>query len=181
MHAGTRANAERAPKESRGCRYSKPTCNRSNTPTGRERSAKDTARRVHSLLNTGHGEVVDRDPSNCFGETPHAEPMKRVALRASGGGKLGLGPVAGNEMLAMLDRLRGRQPWIERSFAILYLGTRSPVATTWPGPSKTGRVKDRRCGRTCKLFNPAAFSTMFLIHLAPRRKFKTFWNRGKSL
>ncbi|MDE0534098.1 MAG: hypothetical protein OXI01_22005 [Albidovulum sp.] len=144
MHAGTRANAERAPKESRGCRYSKPTCNRSNSPPGRERSAKDTARRVHRLLNTGYGEVVDRDPSNCFGEIPYAEPMKCVASRVSDGGLLGLGPVAGNEMLAMLDWLRGRLLWIERSLAnrrpsdgalaVLLLDTRSPVPTALPGP-----------------------------------------------
>ena len=34
---------------------------------------------------------------------------------------LGLGPVTGNEMLAMLDWLAGRQPWIERSLANRHL------------------------------------------------------------
>ena len=41
-----------------------------------ERSANDAVRRVHSLLNTGHNEVVDCDLSNYFGEIPHAELMK---------------------------------------------------------------------------------------------------------
>ena len=38
------------------------------------------------------------------------------------GAMLGLGPVCGNEMLAMLDWLRRRQPWIERSLANRHLG-----------------------------------------------------------
>ena len=33
-----------------------------------QRSANDTVKRVHSLLNTGHYEVVDADLSNYFGE-----------------------------------------------------------------------------------------------------------------
>jgi len=35
---------------------------------------------------------------------------------------LNLGPVSGHEMLAMLDWLRTRQPWIERSLANRHLG-----------------------------------------------------------
>ena len=38
------------------------------------------------------------------------------------GAMLGLGTVCGNEMLDMLDWLRGRQPWIERSLANRHLG-----------------------------------------------------------
>ena len=38
------------------------------------------------------------------------------------GAMLGLGTVCGNEMLAMLDWLRRRQPWIERSLANRHLG-----------------------------------------------------------
>ena len=37
------------------------------------------------------------------------------------GAMLGLGPVTGNEMLAMLDWLRERQPWIEKSLANRHL------------------------------------------------------------
>ena len=54
------------------------------------RSAKDAVRRVHSLLNTGHNEVVDCDLSNYFGEIPHAELMKSIARRVSDGRMLGL-------------------------------------------------------------------------------------------
>ena len=38
------------------------------------------------------------------------------------GALLGLGPVSGNAMLGMLDWLRERQPWIERSLANRHLG-----------------------------------------------------------
>ena len=38
----------------------------------------------------GLGEVVDGDLSNCFGELPHAEPMRSVARRVSDGRMLGL-------------------------------------------------------------------------------------------
>jgi group II intron reverse transcriptase/maturase len=47
------------------------------------RSALDAVRRVHSLLNTGHTEVVDADLSGYFDEIPHAELMKSVARRVS--------------------------------------------------------------------------------------------------
>ena len=39
------------------------------------RSALDAVSRVHRLVNSGHGEIVDGDLSNCFGEIPHAEVM----------------------------------------------------------------------------------------------------------
>ena len=55
-----------------------------------QRSANDAVKRVHSLLNTGHNEVVDADLSNYFGEIPHAELMKSVARRVSDGRMLGL-------------------------------------------------------------------------------------------
>ena len=55
-----------------------------------ERNANDAVKRVHSLLNTGHNEVVDGDLSNYFGEIPHAELMKSIARRVSDGRMLGL-------------------------------------------------------------------------------------------
>ena len=54
------------------------------------RSAHDAVNRVHSLLNTGHNEVVDCDLSNYFGEIPHAELMKSFARRISDGRMLKL-------------------------------------------------------------------------------------------
>jgi group II intron reverse transcriptase/maturase len=47
------------------------------------RSALDAVRRVHSLLNIGHTEVVDADLSGYFDEIPHAELMRSVARRVS--------------------------------------------------------------------------------------------------
>ncbi len=55
-----------------------------------ERSAHDAVKRVHSLLNTGHNEVVDCDLSNYFGEIPHAELLKSLARRISDGRMLKL-------------------------------------------------------------------------------------------
>jgi RNA-directed DNA polymerase len=49
------------------------------------RSALDAVRQVHSLLNTGHTEVVDADLSGYFDSIPHAELMKSVARRVSDG------------------------------------------------------------------------------------------------
>lgn len=47
------------------------------------RSALDAIRAVHSLLSTGHREVVDADLSGYFDSIPHAELMKSVARRVS--------------------------------------------------------------------------------------------------
>jgi group II intron reverse transcriptase/maturase len=47
------------------------------------RSAHDAVRRVHSLLNTGHRDVVDADLSGYFDSIPHAELMKSVSRRVS--------------------------------------------------------------------------------------------------
>jgi RNA-directed DNA polymerase len=47
------------------------------------RSALDAVRNVHSLLNTGHTEVIDADLSGYFDTIPHAELMKSVARRIS--------------------------------------------------------------------------------------------------
>jgi group II intron reverse transcriptase/maturase len=55
-----------------------------------ERSALDAVQCVHSLLNTGHTEVVDADLSGYFDEIPHAELMKSVARRVSDGSMLRL-------------------------------------------------------------------------------------------
>jgi RNA-directed DNA polymerase len=49
----------------------------------RGRSALDAVKAVHSLLNTGHTEVVDADLKGYFDEIPHAELMKSVARRVS--------------------------------------------------------------------------------------------------
>lgn len=55
-----------------------------------DRSALDAVRRVHSLLNTGHTEVVDADLSGYFDSIPHAELMKSVSRRVSDGRMLRL-------------------------------------------------------------------------------------------
>jgi group II intron reverse transcriptase/maturase len=47
------------------------------------KSAHDAIRHVHSLVNTGHTEVVDADLSGYFDTIPHAELMKSVARRVS--------------------------------------------------------------------------------------------------
>ncbi len=47
------------------------------------RSALDAVRQVHSLLCTGHTEVVDADLSGYFNSIPHAELMKSVSRRIS--------------------------------------------------------------------------------------------------
>lgn len=47
------------------------------------RNALDAVRNVHSLLNTGHTEVVDADLSAYFDSIPHVELMKAVARRVS--------------------------------------------------------------------------------------------------
>ena len=54
------------------------------------RSAHDAVKRVHSLLHTGHNEVVECDLSNYFGEIPHAELLKSLARRIGDGRTLGL-------------------------------------------------------------------------------------------
>src|SRR5690606_3207354 len=47
------------------------------------KSAHDAIRHVHSLLSTGHTEVVDADLSGYFDSIPHVELMKSVARRVS--------------------------------------------------------------------------------------------------
>ena len=47
------------------------------------RSAHDAIRHIHSLLNTGHTEVVDADLSGYYDTIPHSELMKSVARRVS--------------------------------------------------------------------------------------------------
>ena len=46
-----------------------------------ERSALDAVRHVHSLLNTGHREVVDADLSGYFDSIPHSELSKSLSRR----------------------------------------------------------------------------------------------------
>ena len=55
-----------------------------------ERSAHDAVRRVHSLLDTGHNEVVDLDLADFFGQIRHAPLMKSLARRVSDGRMLAL-------------------------------------------------------------------------------------------
>ena len=47
------------------------------------RNALGAVGKVHSLVNTGHAEVVDADLSGYFDSIPHAELMKSVARRVS--------------------------------------------------------------------------------------------------
>ena len=47
------------------------------------KSALEAIRHVHSLLNTGHTEVIDADLSGYFDSIPHGELMKSVARRVS--------------------------------------------------------------------------------------------------
>jgi RNA-directed DNA polymerase len=56
----------------------------------RDRSALDAVRRVHKLINTGHGQIVDADLSGYFDSIPHAELMKSVARRIVDGAMLHL-------------------------------------------------------------------------------------------
>ena len=51
-----------------------------------------------------------------------ARALSPDSAASSLGSMLNLGPVSGHEMLGMLDRLRERQPWIERSLANRHLG-----------------------------------------------------------
>lgn len=55
-----------------------------------ERSALDAVGKVHKLLNTGHGQVVDADLSGYFDSIPHAQLMRCVARRVSDGTMLHL-------------------------------------------------------------------------------------------
>ena len=55
-----------------------------------QRSAHDAVRRVHSLLNTGHNEVVDLDLADYYGQIRHADLMKSLARRISDGRMLAL-------------------------------------------------------------------------------------------
>lgn len=48
-----------------------------------EKSAHDAIQHVHSLLNTGHTQVVDADLSGYFDSIPHGDLMKSVARRVS--------------------------------------------------------------------------------------------------
>ena len=56
----------------------------------RDRSALDAVRRVHKLINTGHGEIVDADLSSYFDTLPHSELLKSVARRVVDGAMLHL-------------------------------------------------------------------------------------------
>jgi RNA-directed DNA polymerase len=47
------------------------------------RSGLDAVREVHTLIHTGHREVVDADLSGYFDSIPHAELLKTVTRRIS--------------------------------------------------------------------------------------------------
>lgn len=72
------------------------------------RSALDAVRRVHSLINTGHGEVVDADLSGYFDSLPHGDLLKSVARRVSDGRILRLIKQWLRVPVVEIDR-RGRQ------------------------------------------------------------------------
>ena len=73
-----------------------------------ERSALDAVRRVHALINTGHGEVVDTDLSGYFDSLPHGDLMKSVARRVSDGRMLRLIKMWLEAPVVEVDR-RGRR------------------------------------------------------------------------
>src|SRR5438874_13304725 len=56
----------------------------------RDRSALDAVRRVHKLINTGHGEIVDADLSSYFDTLPHCHLLKSMARRVVDGAMLHL-------------------------------------------------------------------------------------------
>src|SRR5438477_6206649 len=56
----------------------------------RDRSALDAVRRVHKLINTGHGQIVDADLSSYFDTLPHCHLLKSVARRVVDGAMLHL-------------------------------------------------------------------------------------------
>ena len=72
------------------------------------RSALGAVRRVHSLGNTGHTEVVDADLAGYFETIPHAELMKSVARRISDGRLLRLIKLWLEAPVEEIDR-RGRR------------------------------------------------------------------------
>src|ERR1700693_1684615 len=55
-----------------------------------DRGALDAVQRVHKLINTGHGQIVDADLSSYFDSVPHAELMRSVARRVVDGTMLHL-------------------------------------------------------------------------------------------
>jgi len=55
-----------------------------------DQSALDAVQRVHELINTGHGEIVEADLSSYFDTIPHAELLKSVARRVVDGAMLHL-------------------------------------------------------------------------------------------
>jgi RNA-directed DNA polymerase len=72
------------------------------------RGAHDAIRQVHSLLKTGHTEVVDADLSGYFDSIPHAELMRSVARRVSDGALLRLVKMWLEQPVEEVDR-RGRK------------------------------------------------------------------------
>jgi RNA-directed DNA polymerase len=55
-----------------------------------DRSALDAVKRVHKLINTGRGQIVDADLSSYFDSVPHSELLKSVARRVVDGAMLHL-------------------------------------------------------------------------------------------
>jgi group II intron reverse transcriptase/maturase len=55
-----------------------------------DRNALDAVKHVHTLINTGHGQIVDADLSSYFDSVPHAELVRSVARRVVDGAMLHL-------------------------------------------------------------------------------------------
>ena len=68
-------------------------------------SANDAVRRIYSLLNTGHQQVVDADLSNYFGEIPHVDLMKSVGRRICDGAMLTLALVRASRVFRYMPQV----------------------------------------------------------------------------
>ena len=77
-------------------------------------------RKAHRMRDLAVAAIVARvvDPAS---KLATARALSPETASTSLGAVLGLGPVTGNEMLAMLDWLLKRQPWIEKSLANRHL------------------------------------------------------------
>ncbi|MBN2563197.1 MAG: hypothetical protein JXQ75_19920 [Phycisphaerae bacterium] len=112
------------------------------------RSALDAVRHAHSLLNTGHREVIDADLSGYFDSIPHAALMKSVARRT--------------QRNPFLEALQDRNPaarGAEKGFSAqrrrhngLRRDSRSSVA-------EKGFSVQRQCSPECVLVEPVRVDT----------------------
>ena len=98
-----------------------------------------------------------------------ARRLSPETATSSLGALLGLGPVAGNEMLDMLDWLLKRQPWIERSLANRHLKDGTLILNDVSSSYLEGMVAQRR-------ENPAFGVKHSLLSLYHRE----IWQRGAN-